>query len=75
MQRVVHHYVLWYFHRAGEPLPRPSDASIEKEVRIAVTTAAHSAGFKNADYIWYVTAPPSPLLTRGRPSIFICNAC
>lgn len=70
MQRVVHHYVLWYFHRAGEPLPRPSDASIEKEVRIAVTTAAHSAGFKNADYIWYVTAPPLSLVNSRSPIYF-----
>ena len=61
VQKSVHHYVLWYFHRHNEPLPCPSDDEIDVQVRDAVTAAAEDAGFVHADYIWYGHSSPQPL--------------
>jgi hypothetical protein len=52
-QRRTQHWILWYFHGAHDPMPSPSDAEIDLDVRRELTKVVEGEGFHHFDYIWY----------------------
>jgi hypothetical protein len=52
-RRYTQHWILWYFHGPGDPLPNPSDGEIDSDIRSELAKLVKAAGFDRFDYIWY----------------------
>jgi len=52
-QQQAQHWVLWYFHRQGDPLAAPTDEEIDRDLRRELLKVVNAEGFSSVDYIFY----------------------